>query len=157
VLDHGLGAVSFVGSSYGGLIALHYAHRFGGVERLLLLAPRLCWLSGGLSEEELLQWQKTGIISMYHPAFEQELPLRYDIQADGLGYLETIPPPAPTLIIHGRHDTTVPTDDSRQYAAGFPQRVRLIEVDADHDLNGHLEFIWDHVQSFLLDPSLGGE
>ncbi len=27
----------------------------------------------------------------------------------------------------------------------------LIEVEADHDLNGHLDLIWDSVQSFLLD------
>jgi hypothetical protein len=33
----------------------------------------------------------------------------------------------------------------------------LIEVDADHDLNGHLEFIWEHVQSFLLDAKEGGK
>jgi len=41
VLDHALGNISIIGSSYGGLIALHYAHRFGGVEKMLLLAPRL--------------------------------------------------------------------------------------------------------------------
>jgi len=25
----------------------------------------------------------------------------------------------------------------------------LIEVNADHDLNDHLDFIWEYVQSFL--------
>jgi pimeloyl-ACP methyl ester carboxylesterase len=157
VLDHGLRDVSLIGSSYGGLIALHYAHRLGDVAKLLLLAPGLRWLSGGLSDEELVHWQDAGIAPVYHFAFERELPLRYDIQADGLGYLEPVPPAAPTLIIHGWRDTTVPTDHSRKYAAGFPKRVRLIEVDADHDLNGHLEFIWEYVESFLLDPRLGGE
>jgi len=32
----------------------------------------------------------------------------------------------------------------------------LIEVDADHDLNGHLEFIWEYVQSFLLSAGFVG-
>lgn len=59
-LDHHLGNVIIIGSSYGGLIALHYAHRFGEVEKMLLLAPGLFWLSGGLSEEELEQWEKAG-------------------------------------------------------------------------------------------------
>jgi len=33
----------------------------------------------------------------------------------------------------------------------------LIEVDAGHDLNDHLDFIWEHVQSFLLCTERGGE
>jgi hypothetical protein len=28
-------------------------------------------------------------------------------------------------------------------------------VDADHDLNGHLELIWEYVQSFLLGTEKG--
>jgi pimeloyl-ACP methyl ester carboxylesterase len=54
------------------------------------------------------------------------------------------------VIIHGQNDTTVPIEHSRDYAASFPDQVQLIEVDADHDLNDHLELIWDYVQSFLL-------
>jgi pimeloyl-ACP methyl ester carboxylesterase len=58
VLDHRLGTVRVIGSSMGALVGLHYAHRFGGVERMLLLAPALSWLSGGLTEEELAQWKE---------------------------------------------------------------------------------------------------
>lgn len=150
VLDHDLGKVRIIGSSYGGLIALHYAHRFGGVEKMLLLAPGLFWLSGGLSDEELARWQKAGVVPIHHDAFQKEIPVRYDLQVDGLGYLEPIPPPTPVLIIHGQNDETVPIQHSRTYAADFANRVRLIEVDADHDLNEHLDFSWEHVQSFLL-------
>jgi pimeloyl-ACP methyl ester carboxylesterase len=150
VLDHHLGSVGIIGSSFGGLIALHYAHRFGGVERMLLLAPGLTWLSGGLSEEQLEQWKQAGAAPVFHKAFGGEVPVRYDLQADGLRYLESIPPPAPITIIHGYHDQTVPIAHSRDYATRFPDKVQLIEVDADHDLNGHLEFIWEHVESFLL-------
>jgi fermentation-respiration switch protein FrsA (DUF1100 family) len=74
---------------------------------------------------------------------------------DGLRYLEPVPPAAPTLIVHGRQDKTVPIADSRAYAADHPEVVRLIEVDADHDLNPHLDLIWEHVQSFLLDADGG--
>jgi pimeloyl-ACP methyl ester carboxylesterase len=157
ILDQHLENVSLIGSSLGGLIALHYAHRFGGVERMLLLAPGLFWLSGGLAEEGLEQWEKAGVAPVFHYAFERELPVRYDLQVDGLRYLEPVPPAIPIIIIHGRNDDVVPIDHSRKYAANFPDKVQLIEVDADHDLNGHLELIWEHVQSFLLGTERGGE
>jgi pimeloyl-ACP methyl ester carboxylesterase len=150
VLDHRLQRFSIIGSSYGGLIAVHYAQRFGSVERMLLLAPGLRWLSGGLSDEQLAQWRQAGVALVFHYAFEKELPIRYDLEVDGQRYLEPIPPPTPMTIIHGDADNVVPTDDSRRYAAAYPDRVRLVEVAADHDLNAHLDLIWNHVQAFLL-------
>ena len=150
VLDHDLVDVSLIGSSFGGLVGMHYAHRFGGIERMLLLAPALVWLAGGHSKEELEQWEKAGAVPVPHYGFEREIPIRYDLHMDGLRYLETVPPTAPITIIHGRNDDTVPIGYSRAYAAEFPDLVRLIEVDADHDLNGYLELIWEHVRSFLL-------
>lgn len=156
VLDHALEKLSIIGSSYGGLIAVQYAHRFGGIEKMLLLAPGLRWLSGGLSEEELAQWKESGTVPVFHFAFGKELPLRHDLQVDGLGYLRPVPPTIPTTIIHGQRDTAVPIQDSREYAAKYLDKVQLIEVDADHDLNGHLGLIWQYVQSFLLDAKEGG-
>lgn len=150
VLDHHLGIFDIIGSSYGGLVAVHYAHRFGGVERMLLLAPGLRWLSGGLSEEQLEAWKNAGAAPLSHEAFQQEILVRYDLQADGLGYLEPIPPAAPIAIIHGKSDTAVPADDSRAYAGKYPDKVQLIEVEADHNLNDHLDLVWEYVQSFLL-------
>jgi len=157
VLDHCLENLSLIGSSLGGLVGLHYAHRFGGVEKMLLLAPGLSWLSGGLSEDEIEQWKKVGVGPVFHYAFEQDLPVRYDLHVDGLRYLESIPPATPITIIHGRNDDVVPVDHSRAYAANFPDTIHLIEVDAGHDLNDHLDFIWEHVQSFLLCTERGGE
>lgn len=88
---------------------------------------------------------------VFHDAFEEEIPVRYDLQVDGLRYLEPIPPAAPITIIHGYNDDTVPIEPIRAYAADFPDSVHLIEVNADHDLNGYLELIWEYVQSFLLE------
>jgi pimeloyl-ACP methyl ester carboxylesterase len=150
VLDHGLSDMMLVGSSFGGLVAFHYAHRFGGVARMLLLAPAVVWLSGGLSERELRRWEEAGALPVFHPAFGREVPIGYDLHLDGLRYRERVPPAAPAIIIHGRQDDTVPIADSRAYAADYADYVRLIEVDADHDLNPHLDLIWGYVQSFLL-------
>lgn len=155
VLDRNLAPFSIIGSSYGGLVALHYAHRFAGVDKMLLLAPAVQWLSGGLSEQELAQWQEAGAALVLHYAFDERLPVRYDLEIDGLNYQEPVPPAAPTLIIHGNRDTSVPTDDSRAYAAKHPEIVQLIEIDADHDLNDHLPLIWQHLQAFLLEVKEG--
>jgi pimeloyl-ACP methyl ester carboxylesterase len=152
ILDHQLENVHFIGSSYGGLVAVLYAHRFGGIARMLLLAPGLRWLSGGLSEPELAYWEQAGVVRIPHLAFEEELPIRYDLQRDGLAYLDVVPPAAPATIIHGYRDSAVPIEDSRAYAADYADQVHLIEVDATHDLNGHLELVWEQVQSFLLAP-----
>lgn len=153
LLDHALESVSFIGSSFGGLIATHYAHRFGGIERMLLLAPVLRWLSGDRTNRDLVQWRETGLASVFHFAFGKDLPLRYGLERDGLGYVEFVPPATPTLIIHGQRDASVPVEDSQQYALRYPEKVQLLEVDADHDLNDHLPLVWKHVQSFLLDAS----
>jgi len=150
VLDRQLGQISIIGSSYGGLIAIQYATRFGGVERMLLLAPGLRWLSGGLSEPQLAAWKEAGAVPVFHPAFDREILVRHDMQVDGLRYLEVVPPACPVTIIHGDRDTTVPIADSRAYAAEHPDQVQLIEVDADHALNGHLDLVWERVRLFLL-------
>ena len=117
---------------------------------MLLLAPGLRWLSGGLSKEQLEAWEKTGAAPVYHYDFRAEVPVRYDLQTDGLRYLTPIPPATDMVIIHGTSDTAVPIDDSRAYAAEHPEAVKLLEVDADHDLNGHLDLAWEYVESFLL-------
>lgn len=157
VLDHELGGFQIIGSSYGGLVALHYAHRFGGVQKMLLLAPGVFWLSGGLSEDELAQWEKSRALPVHHPRFQKEVAVRYDLQLDGLRYLEPVPPAAPVLIIHGCADETVPFVHSQTYAAYYPDQVSLIEIQADHNLNDYLELIWEYAQSFLLENNAGGE
>ena len=150
LLDHSHSKISFIGSSLGALVGLHYTHRIGGVERMLLLAPALTYLSGKYTEAELQQWQREGTIDVAHYAFEKEVPLRYDYHLDGLRYLQPVPPPAPTMIIHGRNDEVVPIENSRRYVARYPSQIQLVEVDSDHRLNDQLDLIWQHARSFLL-------
>ena len=76
--------------------------------------------------------------------------MRYDLQRDGLSYLDSVPPPSPITIIHGNRD--VDRANRGQPALcqpAIPDQVRLVEVDADHDLNGHLDLVWEHVQSIF--------
>ena len=148
--DHNLGNVSIIGSSLGALVGLHYAHRFGGVDNMLLLAPALAYWSEGSDKDQLCRWQQAGVSSFFHFAFEREVPLRYDFHVDGLQYLDPVPPPASIIVVHGRDDDVIPVENSRSYCASFPEQAQLIEVDSGHRLNDQLALLWEHAQSFLL-------
>jgi pimeloyl-ACP methyl ester carboxylesterase len=138
LLDSGGESVFLVGSSMGALVGLNYAHRFGGVSHMLLLAPALYYVGYSELEHEV-----------FHFAFGRPIPLRDDFAIDGAEYAKTVPPPAPVTIIHGRRDDVIPVARSRCYAAQYPDRVELIEVDSDHRLNDHLDFIWEHLRARL--------
>lgn len=155
VLDQGDTAVSLIGSSMGGLVALNYAARFGGVERLLLLAPALTYLSGERVGLPMAEWRERGFGEIFHFGFNRMVKLRYDLAGDGRFYQTAPPPPCPITIIHGTEDEVVPIAASRQYAARYPEQVELVEVDAGHDINAHLEMIWNTTARVLLaSPSL---
>jgi pimeloyl-ACP methyl ester carboxylesterase len=141
--------LSLIASSLGALVGLNHVHRFDGVDKMLLLAPLLAYQPAIYSAAELQQWENEGTINVPHYAFTSELPLRIDFHTDGLHYRQPVPPPVPVMIIHGQQDEVIPIARSRQYAASFPEKIQLIEVDSDHRLNDRLEFIWEQVQLFL--------
>ncbi|GAB4431180.1 MAG: alpha/beta fold hydrolase [Anaerolineae bacterium] len=149
VLDHRLERVNLIGSSLGGQVALNYAHRYGGVNQLLLLAPALHYSAPHIPPAELADWEAAGVRHMWHDGFGREAPLRYQFHLDRLTYAEPPPPPAPTVIIHGRGDEVVPLAGSRAYAAAFPRQVTLIEVDSDHRLGDQSDLIWQQVLSLI--------
>jgi pimeloyl-ACP methyl ester carboxylesterase len=143
VLDRVIGRLNLIGSSMGGLVAVHYAHRFGGVDRLLLLAPALIYRPWSLDEAGLEEWREVGTIEVEHFGFGRPLPLRYDLAHDGALYSQPPPPACPTTIFHGSEDEVVPVSFSRSYAASYPELIDLVELGAGHDLNEHLERIWE--------------
>ena len=68
---------------------------------------------------------------------------------DPVFYPGSLMPPrgVPTIVIHGIHDTVVPVDVSRRYAARGG--VELIEVDDDHRLVGALSQMVESTQRLL--------
>ena len=136
----------------GALVALNYAHRFNDVENLLLLAPALAYRFGA-DRTESAQWQEAGVGPVFHFAFEKEVPLRYAFEEDGAKYAHPVPPPAKMMIVHGRSDDILPIQNSRDYAAAYPNLVQLIEVASDHRLNDQLDLIWQQVAAFSLTDS----
>lgn len=150
VLDQGLAAtgVNFIASSMGALAGLNYAQRFGGVEKMIFLAPALSYPPRRLLIK-VENWEQDGAVPTFHFAFEKEIPLRYDLDVDGRRYARPVPPAAPLLIMHGQRDDVIPLQRSRDYAASYPGQVRLIELDADHRLNDQLDFVWEQAWTFF--------
>ncbi len=151
IVERQLNNVSLIGSSMGALVGLNYAHRYGAINRLLLMAPALSYFSGSREEAAARDQDPNRTQLVHHYAFDQKIPLRAEIDIDGLLYRVPVPPPVPITIIHGRLDDVVPITHSRQYTAQYPDQVHLIEVDADHPLNDQLDVMWQQIQQFLLD------
>lgn len=149
LIDQGAEAGDLIASSLGGLVALHYAARFGGVGRILLLSPVLSYGSLPFSREMLRQWEKDGSMEFPHYGLPGKAVLRYDFHLDALKYAGRIPPPVPILILHGRSDEVIAIENSRDYASEYPATVRLVELDSDHGLLDRMETILEHVSSFL--------
>jgi pimeloyl-ACP methyl ester carboxylesterase len=149
ILDRNLDRVTLIASSLGGLVATRYAERFSGIDTMLLLAPALFYHHWGTTKEEIARWKTIRVAPVMHKGFQQEIPLQYAFHDDGLRYAEPIPPATQTTIIHGRQDQTVPVEHSRDYAAAYADRVRLVEIDADHRLTDQDALLWKEASNLL--------
>ena len=156
------GPIALVGSSFGGLAALHFVdrHRHGAaarVERLVLLAPALDLLgdaerrraAGTLAADWLERWRRDGFLALPHSASGEERPVHYGLAEDLRRYDSfTVEVELPILIYHGRRDASVPYRQSVRFAEGRPL-VDLRLLDTDHQLDGQLEGIGDGILEFL--------
>jgi pimeloyl-ACP methyl ester carboxylesterase len=150
--------VTMIGSSFGGLTAAWFAEQHSVVRRLVLMAPAFGFLDHWLprlGDAQVNHWRETGQLSVYHYSAEVMLPLHYGFVDDALQYEDkTLQRSLPTLILHGRSDTVIPIESSRNYAASRPW-VTLHELDSDHGLTDVQDQIWQaiqHVCPELLQP-----
>jgi len=145
--------VVLVGSSLGGLVAVHVAQRRPDrVARLILLAPALAFggtNSRSLGDRDLDQWRTTGITNVFHYGYGRMLPVGYELYADACGYdCAGLSVTMPIQIFQGRNDTIVDPASVERWAATRPN-VELHMVDDDHQLGKSLDDIWTHVERFL--------
>ncbi|MEM7333526.1 MAG: alpha/beta hydrolase [Chloroflexota bacterium] len=148
IFHHDLDSVFLIGSSQGANVALNYAHRYGGVEKLLLLAPELFYDSYS-TESQLQEWEELVSAPLFHYGFGEEVLLNFGHHQDGLRYTNNPQPPAPILIIHGLNDDAIPISRSQKYAGAYSQDVSLITVEDDHFLRNSRQTMWHHTQRFF--------
>lgn len=141
-----------IGSSFGGLTATWLAQRQPDIEKLVLLAPALDFLSHllpHLGRTQLQRWRQDGIISVYHYGYGREAPLKYDFIKDLTHYDDgKLGRQIPTLILHGTRDEVIPILSSQDFARDRPW-VELVELEDDHSLGNVLPQIWEQVKRFL--------
>lgn len=150
------GPVVPVGSSFGGLAALHTLARYPQVvqrvPKLILLAPALNFLPRWrerLGADALKQWQSAGIMPFYHFAHNKELPLHYGLIEDITQYSDDdLKPTMPVLLFHGKRDESVDYRASIRFAERHTN-VDLRLLDADHGLVEPMPHIMAEIIKFL--------
>jgi uncharacterized protein len=148
------------GSSLGGLTACRVAEEDARVCALVLLAPALRapeQMRRTVGEEGLRRWRETGWLETQDHAEKRKTRVHFglihdldSVDARSGGWPDVR---VPTLLIHGRQDTTTDIRYSREWARGR-RHVRLVEVDDGHELVASLGRIAAEADEFLR-PFLG--
>ena len=146
-------AVTLMGSSLGGALAVLAADRLGSkVESLVLMAPAVMFAKPGhhlLPPDRIEEWRKRGSLPFFHYGFNDERQVSYGFYEDSLKYDPmTASFAQPTLIFQGLNDRSVEPRSVERFA-GARRNVTLSLLDDDHQLIASLPRIWADVQAFL--------
>jgi hypothetical protein len=135
------------GSSLGGYVASRVAEEDARVCALVLLAPAFRLFErwrARVGEEAWQAWERTGWIEVDDYAEKKRGRVDFgfveDARAVDARNQGSPDVRVPTLIVHGRRDSTVDIGVSRDFAAG-KRHVRLVEVDDGHELVASLPLI----------------
>lgn len=157
------GPVVLIGSSLGAFVAWHAAARRAvdgrdgahPVEKLVLLAPALDFGKNRmkeLGEEGLAKWKSTNRLEFFHYGYGEPRDVHYELYADARRYDSTrVTVDVPTLVFHGRRDALVDAAMVEEFCAARPN-IALHMLDDEHQLLGHLDFMWRETAAFLNFP-----
>lgn len=149
--------VVLVGSSMGGLTALHYLDRYRAdsaqqVSALVLLAPAFDVFAdqeGEFSPQSVSQWAADGYKAMHHYSFGQTFNVHYGLVEDLRQYDSyRVQIPQPILIFHGKRDRVVDPQQSVLYAERY-SNVRLIMPETDHQMHDQTDAIYAEILRLL--------
>jgi uncharacterized protein len=154
-------AVTLIGSSLGGFVAVQTALKYPDrVARLILLAPALDLSSGPPGDRSIDEWKRTNRMDVFHYAYGRIMPLEYALHDDAQTYdCMKAYLGMPIQIFQGRSDTAVDPATVERWAAARPN-VELHMLDDDHQLGGSLDYIWSRVERLLVTsrfPNTGPE
>jgi pimeloyl-ACP methyl ester carboxylesterase len=149
------GPAVVIGSSLGGLVAVHSAARHPArVQALVLLAPALDFGPATVADLgpqglSLAEWKRAGTLDVYHYSYERTLPIHYELFEDAARYdAARVNLPMPVLIFQGRKDDAVDPASVERWARPRPN-VELHMLDDDHQLGKSFRYIWVTLAAFL--------
>jgi len=149
--------VVLIGSSLGGLVAVHVAarHRRGSthpVEQMMLLAPAFEFRRGllrRLGREGIAHWRATDRLDVFHYGYGEIRLVGFALYADARQYdAFAARLDVPILIFQGRLDESVNPRMVERFARTRPN-VTLRLLDDDHQLVGSMEVIWRGIAETL--------
>lgn len=137
------GEIYLVGSSLGGLTALHFYDQYrlaeaSRVAQLVLLAPAFDFVHAHNaqtgSNDWQSAWQVAGSVPFFNYAHGHAVNVHYGLVEDLLRYDSYgVSVEVPTTIYHGRNDASVPYEQSVRFAHNRPL-VTLHLLESDHEL-----------------------
>ncbi len=134
-----------LGSSLGGLVALHAAAAIPQIKRLILLAPALYFAQNRrlmLGEATLNQWQTSGWLDYYNYRDQAMRAVHYGLMHDAEAYnSDNFQRTMPILIVHGTEDESVSHQQSQRFAQSRDY-VTLHTPAWDHGMLGYLAELW---------------
>ena len=144
--------VCLIGSSMGGYLATLIAQMRVEVEATYLMAPGFNFLerwmlSLKLDYDDDACWESK--IPIFHYRYDETRYIHTDIfkDAKNWGYVD-LNREVTSRIVHGIHDKVVPIDESKKFVSSRPW-CSLKELDTDHGLLSHLEWIVDDCMAFF--------
>jgi pimeloyl-ACP methyl ester carboxylesterase len=135
-----------IGSSLGGYVAALCAARDRDLAAVVLLAPAFDFarrLAARVPEES-----RGRDLEVFHFATNRSERLGWGLVEDGLAQDPLPDVRCPALVLHGRHDESVPLELSEKFCAGRPN-ARLVTLDDDHRLFAATGAMWDEMRLFL--------
>ncbi len=147
--------VVLIGSSLGALTALWLAQRNPSISQLLLLAPAV-QLAANIrrqwGEAAIQQWREQGQALVFHATHGGPVAIGYEFWQDLQRYADDdLRRAVPTLLVHGRDDSTILFDHAWQFAQVRPW-IQHITVPSGHALADLPAEVWRVIDQFLLSP-----
>jgi pimeloyl-ACP methyl ester carboxylesterase len=142
-----------IGSSLGAYVAaLAAARRSERVPALVLMAPAFDFADRWerrIGPAALAAWRRDGTTNVLHYGRNREEPLSIALLDEALLHPADPDPVCPTLVLHGRHDDTVPLAVAEAFVARRRHLRELVVYDAGHELTDVLDEIWRETTKFL--------